>query len=76
MLTETGHRLFSLEDHRRESGVGSFIASLGFRNPVRIGARKYCQSALKLDEMLSEHCITATDVVKVVKKVLGCSHEK
>lgn len=75
-LTEAGHRLFSLEDHRRESGVGSFIASLGFRNPVRIGARKYCQSALKLDEMLSEHCITATDVVKVVKKVLGCSHEK
>ncbi len=76
MLSETGHRLFSLEDHRRESGVGSFVASLGFRNPVRIGARKYCQSSLKLDEMLSEHCITATDVVKVVKKVLGCSHEK
>lgn len=75
-LTETAHRLFSLEDHRRESGVGSFVAALGFRNPVRIGARKYCQSALKLEEMLSEHCITAADVVKVVKKVLGCSHEK
>ena len=75
-LTESAYRLFSLEDHRRESGVGSFVAALGFRNPVRIGARKYCQSALKLEEMLSEHCITAADVVKVVKKVLGCSHEK
>lgn len=75
-LIEKAYRLFSLEDHRRESGVGSFVASLGFRNPVRIGARNYCQSAMKLEEMLAEHCVTAEDVCKVVKKVLGCSHEK
>jgi transketolase len=75
-LVEKGFRLFSLEDHRRETGIGSFIASLGFRNPVRIGARHYCQSAMKFEEMLAGHCITAEDVCKVVKKVLGCSHEK
>jgi len=75
-LVEKGHRLFSLEDHRRESGVGSFVASLGFRNPVRIGARHYCQSMMQLDEMLQEHCITVSEVCKVVRKVLGCNHEK
>ncbi len=75
-LIEKAYRLFSLEDHRRETGLGSFIAANGFRNPVRIGARAYCQSTLQFAEMLQEHCITAADVCKVVRKVLGCSHEK
>ncbi len=75
-LIEKAYRLFSFEDHRRETGLGSFIAANGFRNPVRIGPRSYCQSMLHLDEMFREHCITAGDVCKVVRKVLGCSHEK
>ena len=75
-LVEKAYRIFSLEDHRRESGIGSFIASLGFRNPVRIGARNYSQSTMQFNDMLSFHRIHADEICSVIRKVLGCSHEK
>ncbi|MDN5278826.1 MAG: transketolase [Clostridiales bacterium] len=75
-MVEKGHKLFVLEDHRRETGLASFVAGLEFRNPVRIGARNYVQSTLSLDQMLEQHKITADDVCNVVRKVLSCSHNK
>ncbi len=75
-ICEKAFRLFTLEDHRRESGLGSFIASLGFRNPVRIGARHYCQSSMQFADMQAEHCLTVAETIEVINKVLSCSHEK
>lgn len=75
-LLEKGRKIFTLEDHRREAGLGSFIASLEFRNPVRIGVREYLQSDLSLPQMLADHQIDAESVENVVRKVLNCSHNK
>ena len=69
-------KIFALEDHRREAGLGSFVASLGFRNPVRIGVRKFVQSCLSLEKMVSEHEIDTDSVCQVIRKVLNCSHNK
>lgn len=75
MIEEAG-KIFTLEDHRRETGLGGFIANIGFRNPVRIGIRSYRQSTLTASEMFSVHQITADDVCAVVEKVVSCSHNK
>lgn len=75
-LVEKGNKIFTLEDNRRETGLGSLIASLEFRNPVRIGPREYLQSGLSLEKMLADHKIDAETVCSVVRKVLNCSHNK
>ncbi len=75
-MVEKGRKIFTLEDHRRETGLGSFIAGLEFRNPVRIGVRQYLQSALDPGQALVEHQIDAKTVSNVVRKVLQCSHNK
>ncbi|MEW6710168.1 MAG: 1-deoxy-D-xylulose-5-phosphate synthase N-terminal domain-containing protein [Candidatus Riflebacteria bacterium] len=73
-MVEKGQKIFTLEDHRRETGLGSFIAGLEFRNPVRIGVRQYLQSTLEPDQAMVEHQIDAKTVCNVVRKVLRCSH--
>lgn len=73
-MVEKGQKIFTLEDHRRETGLGSFIAGLEFRNPVRIGVRQYMQSVLGPDQSLLEHQIDARAILNVVRKVLRCSH--
>lgn len=75
-LSEKAFKLFSLEDHRRESGIGSFIAATGFRNPVRIGVRNYSQSTLHLSDMVDFHQLHTDEVCSVIRKVLRCEHEK
>ncbi|GAB4267613.1 MAG: transketolase [Candidatus Rifleibacteriota bacterium] len=75
-MLDKGNKIFTLEDHRKETGLGAFIASLGFRNPVRIGARQYVQSSLKIDDMLKQHELTSDTVCRVVTKVLACSHNQ
>lgn len=75
-LVKEGHRIFTLEDHRRETGLGSFIASTGFRNPVRIGIKNYLQSTLTMQDMFEQHQITAETVCQVVRKVLACGHNE
>ncbi len=64
--------VFTFEDHRRETGLGGFIASLGFKNPVRIGCRNYSQSTRTLDEMQKNHEITADELCAVIRKVTSC----
>ena len=71
-IQKYGNKVFTLEDHRRENGLGGFIASLGFINPVRIGVRNYAQSALSLDDMLEFHHIAVKDVCEVIRKVFAC----
>ena len=71
-IKKYGNKVFTLEDHRRENGLGGFIASLGFNNPVRIGVRNYAQSALSLSDMLEYHHIAVKDVCEVVRKVFAC----
>ena len=75
-MIESADKIFTLEDHRREAGLGSYIASLGFRNPVRIGIRNYLQSSLSLDQMTIAHELDVESVCRVVRKVLNCSHNK
>lgn len=70
------NNVFTLEDHRRETGLGAFIGALGFKNPVRIGARAYSQSALSLSDMLKFHQIRVVDVCAVVNKVFACKDHK
>lgn len=69
-------KIFVLEDHRTETGLGGFIANLEFRNPVRIGAKSYTQSSRTLEQMFEYHQLTAATVCRVVKKVISCSHNK
>lgn len=69
-------KIFVLEDHRPETGLGGFIANLEFRNPVRIGTKNYTQSTRTLEQMFEYHQLTAKTLCQVVKKVLGCSHNK
>lgn len=68
--------VFTLEDHRRETGLGGFIASIGFKNPVRIGCRNYSQSTRTLDDMEKVHKITADDLCGVIRKVTNCKDHK
>jgi transketolase C-terminal domain/subunit len=75
-LIADSNKIFTFEDHRREAGLGSFIANIEFRNPVRIGIRDYVQSCLTLDEMFAQHRLSSDVVVKVVQKVLNCSHNQ
>jgi transketolase len=75
-LIEKADKIFTLEDHRRETGLGSFIAAREFRNPVRIGVNEYLQSSLSKDEMFARHALTAETVCHVVRKVLSCKHNK
>lgn len=75
-LIENAWRVFTLEDHLRETGLGSFMSSLSTRNPVKIGIRKPSQSALSFEQMLAIHQIDALTVCSVIKKVLSCKHEK
>jgi transketolase len=75
-MVEKANKIFTLEDNRRETGLGSFIAALEFRNPVRIGVREYLQSCLNLEQCFADHQINADVVCKVVKKVLSCSHNR
>ncbi|MGM0601179.1 MAG: transketolase C-terminal domain-containing protein [Candidatus Rifleibacteriota bacterium] len=75
-LIAKSNKIFTFEDHRRETGLGSFIANIEFRNPVRIGVRDYVQSCLSLEEMFDQHRLSSEVVVKVVQKVLSCSHNQ
>lgn len=75
-MVESAWRVFTLEDHLRETGLGSFMSSLSTRNPVKIGVRKPSQSALSLEQMFTAHQIDALTVCSVIKKVLSCKHEK
>lgn len=75
-LIESSHRFFTFEDHLRETGLGSFIAGLSIRNPVKIGIRRPAHSALSFSEMLEYHNLCSSDIIAVVKKVLSCIHEK
>lgn len=68
--------VFCLEDHRRETGLGGFIASLGFKNPVRIGCKEYSQSTRNLDDMQKYHKLTADELCKVIRKVTSCKDHK
>lgn len=75
-IMKTYKNVFTLEDHRRETGLGGFVANLEYRNPVRIGVRNYCQSSLCLGEMIQHHGISVDDVCKVVRKVYSCDDHK
>lgn len=75
-LLEAAKRVFVLEDHRRETGLGSFIAGIGKIAPVCIGIREYTQSALSLAEMSAHHQLDAKTVCAVVRKVVNCSHHQ
>ena len=68
--------VFTFEDHRRETGLGGFIASLGFKNPVRVGCRNYSQSALSLDDMQSFHKLSANELCSVIRKVMNCKEHQ
>lgn len=75
-LLSAAKRVFVLEDHRRETGLASFISTIGQISPVSIGVRAYTQSALSLDEMLLHHQLDAETVCGVVRKVASCSHHR
>ncbi len=75
-LLGAAKRVFVLEDHRRETGLGSFISAIGKISPVCIGIRDYTQSSLSLAEMLKHHQLDAETVCAVVRKVAGCSHHQ
>lgn len=75
-LLGAAKRVFVLEDHRRETGLGSFISSIGKISPVSIGIRDYTQSSLSLEQMLKHHQLDAETVCAVVRKVASCSHHK
>jgi len=75
-LLGAAKRVFVLEDHRRETGLGSFIAAIGKLAPVCIGIREYTQSSLNLAEMLAHHHLDPETVCEVVRKVVNCSHHK
>ena len=64
--------VFCFEDHRRETGLGGFIASLGFKNPVRIGCRQYSQSTRSLEDMQKFHKLTSDELCAVIRKVTSC----
>ncbi|MBP5469129.1 MAG: hypothetical protein J6Z11_07790, partial [Candidatus Riflebacteria bacterium] len=68
--------VFCFEDHRRETGLGGFIASLGFKNPVRVGCRHYAQSARNLEDMQSFHKLTSDELCDVIRKVTNCKDHK
>ena len=68
--------VFTMEDHRRETGLGGFIASLGFKNPVRIGCRSYAQSARTLEDMQIFHKLTVDELCAVIRKVTTCNDHK
>ncbi len=68
--------VFCFEDHRRETGLGGFIASLGFKNPVRVGCRHYAQSARTLEDMQRFHKLTADELCDVIRKVTNCKDHK
>ncbi len=68
--------VFCFEDHRRETGLGGFIASLGFKNPVRVGCRHYVQSARSLEEMQKLHELTSDELCAVIRKVTSCKDHK
>ena len=75
-LLGAAKRVFVLEDHRRETGLGSFIAAIGKISPVCIGIRDYTQSARSLEDMLKHHQLDAKTVCDVIRKVVNCSHHK
>lgn len=75
-LLGVAKRVFVLEDHLRETGLGSFIATIGKVSPVCIGIRNYTQSALTLEDVLAHHKLDAATVCEVVRKVVNCSHHK
>jgi transketolase len=75
-LLGAAKRVFVLEDHRRETGLGSFISGIGKISPVSIGVRDYTQSSLSLQEMLAHHQLDAETVCAVVRKVASCSHHQ
>ncbi|EKD81488.1 MAG: hypothetical protein ACD_39C01784G0001 [uncultured bacterium] len=75
-LLGAAKRVFVLEDHRRETGLGSFVAAIGKISPVCIGIRNYTQSSLSLEEMLAYHKLDTETVCAVVRKVVGCSHHQ
>ncbi len=68
--------VFTLEDHRRETGLGGFIASLGFKNPVRIGCKSYAQSTRSLEDMQNFHKLTIDELCDVIRKVTNCKDHK
>ena len=68
--------VFCFEDHRRETGLGGFIASLGFKNPVRIGCRQYSQSTRSLEDMQKFHKLTSDELCAVIRKVTSCKDHK
>lgn len=75
-LLGAAKRVFVLEDHRRETGLASFIAAIGKISPVSIGMHAYTQSALSLNELLLHHKLDAETVCAVVRKVASCSHHQ
>jgi transketolase len=68
--------VFCFEDHRRETGLGGFIASLGFKNPVRVGCRTYAQSTRTLEDMLNYHKLSSEELCSVIRKVTSCKDHK
>ncbi len=75
-MLEKAKKVFTLESHRREGGLGSFISSIGFKSPVRIGVKHYLQSARDFKTMTLKHDLSCDTVCAVVKKVLSCEHNK
>lgn len=75
-LVEQAHRTFAYEDHCRNTGLGAFIASTGFVNPVRIGVSKLAGSAESLQKMRINHDLEPHTICAVVKKVLCCEHKQ
>ena len=68
--------VFTFEDHRRETGLGGFIASLGFKNPVRVGCKEYAQSTRNLEDMQNYHRLSSDELCSVIRKVTSCKDNK
>ncbi len=75
-LIDSSFRFFTFEDHIRETGLGSFIAGLTIRNPVKIGIKKPAPSSMNFAAMLEYHSLSSNEINAVVKKVFACVHEK
>jgi transketolase len=71
-LLQNCSRAISFESHNRNGGLGSFLTELSFTPVARVGVKKYCQSSRTLEDMITQHDLSATTLCQVVKKVLSC----
>lgn len=66
-IMKTHGKVFSLESHIREGGLADFIAKIGKVSPVRIGANGLAGSSLLLEDMLSFHQISVSEIAQTIK---------